>query len=99
MVLVAISVVLAAAVTGAATWLCWWAGGGGAVGIVPALIFGPFAGWVAFGFCLPAVLLAKATPSIRQAERTLRAARQEGKPIAILRARLELRLARWKRRA
>ena len=93
-----VTVGVSALLTGAAAWLGWWASGGGLPGVVPGLLLGGLAAAVTFGLYVPFAFSVADAGSIRSAERALREAQREGRPLSALRARARLHVVRWQRR-
>lgn len=91
---IAVSLLATVWVVGA-TVLGYWAGDGW----VPALLLGGFSAYVMYGHVVPAAWLMSDPGSIRQANRALGQAQQDGKPLSILLARGRLTLLRWQRRS
>lgn len=98
MLLGVITVALSAALTAGATWLGWWATGGGYAGLFPASLLGGWVAFVTFGLYVPFAFTMADAGSIRQAKKALHEAERERRVVAALRARARLRVARWQRR-
>lgn len=97
MLLGVITIVVSAVLTAGASWLGWWASGGGYTGLLPAAMLGGFAGWSCSAYVPFAFSIADAG-SIRKAKRALQEAEAQGRVVAAMRARARLRVARWQKR-
>ena len=78
--------------------LIWRATGGGYGNAISAVLLCAFMGYVAFTLFVPFAFLTGSVGSIRQAKRKLHAAEREAGWLGVLRARAQLRAARWRYR-
>lgn len=94
--MVVVAVVVAVAWVAGASVLGWWATDGS---WFPAILLGSFTALVAFGLMVPLALTWADAGSVRQAKRSLRAAKEGGHLLAAARAHLRLRVLRWQRKS